>query len=191
MARAVTATSTLILSRSDVVELLSLHECIEAVEHAFRLHSEGRTFGPGVLGIRAADGSFHIKAAGLMDERAYFAAKTNANFPDNPRRFGLPTIQGAVLLADASTGEPLAVMDSASVTALRTGAATAVAAKFLARREARTRRSSAVAPRARSSSRRSPRSCPCSTSGCSTPTRRGRRAWPLERRRTWASASKL
>jgi ornithine cyclodeaminase/alanine dehydrogenase-like protein (mu-crystallin family) len=43
-----------------------------------------------------------------------------------------------VVLADASTGEPLAVMDSASVTALRTGAATAVAAKFLARREART-----------------------------------------------------
>jgi len=138
MARAVAATSTLILSRSDVVELLSLRDCIEAVEQAFRLHSEGRTFGPGVLGIRAADGSFHIKAAGLVGERAYFAAKTNANFPDNPRRFGLPTIQGAVLLADASTGEPLAVMDSASVTALRTGAATAVAAKFLARREART-----------------------------------------------------
>jgi alanine dehydrogenase len=129
---------TLVLSRSDVLELLSLRRCIEAVEQAFRLHAAGRTFGPGVLGIHAADGSFHIKAAGLVGERAYFAAKTNANFPQNPRRFGLPTIQGAVLLADASTGEPLAVMDSASVTALRTGAATAVAAKFLARPDART-----------------------------------------------------
>jgi ornithine cyclodeaminase/alanine dehydrogenase-like protein (mu-crystallin family) len=91
-----------------------------------------------VLGVPAADGGFHIKAAGLIGERSYFAAKTNANFPDNPRRFGLPTIQGTVVLADASTGEPLAVIDSASVTALRTGAGTAVAAKFLARREART-----------------------------------------------------
>ena len=128
----------LILSRSDVVELLGLRDCIEAVEQAFRLHAEGRTLGPGVLGIHATDGGFHIKAAGLVGERSYFAAKTNANFPDNPRRFGLPTIQGAVLLADACTGEPLAVMDSASVTALRTGAATAVAAKVLARRDART-----------------------------------------------------
>jgi ornithine cyclodeaminase/alanine dehydrogenase-like protein (mu-crystallin family) len=120
------------------MELLSLRDCIAAVEEAFRLHAEGRTFGPGVLGIHATHGSFHIKAAGLMGEREYFAAKTNANFPGNPGQFGLPTIQGAVLLADAGTGEPLAVIDSASVTALRTGAATAVAAKFLARREART-----------------------------------------------------
>jgi alanine dehydrogenase len=128
----------LILSRRDVVELLTLADCIDAVERAFRLHAEGRSLGPGVLGVPAGAGGFHIKAAGLMGERSYFAAKTNANFPDNPRRFGLPTIQGTVVLADAGTGAPLAVMESGSVTALRTGAATAVAAKFLARRDART-----------------------------------------------------
>jgi ornithine cyclodeaminase/alanine dehydrogenase-like protein (mu-crystallin family) len=127
---------TLVLSRRDVVDLLTLPACTEAVAQAFRLHAERRTLGPGVLGIHAADGGFHIKAAGLLGERSYFAAKTNANFPDNPRRFGRPTIQGIVLLADATTGEPLAVMDSASVTALRTGAATAVAATYLARRDA-------------------------------------------------------
>ena len=128
----------LVLSRRDVLELLTLSACIEAVERAFRLHAEGRTFGPGVLGVPTVNGGFHIKAAGLVGERSYFAAKTNANFPDNPRRFGRPTIQGTVVLADATTGEPLAVMDSASVTALRTGAATAVAAKFLARPDAHT-----------------------------------------------------
>src|SRR5262245_32050630 len=122
-----------ILSRCQVVELLSLPECITAVEHAFRLHADGRSLGPGVLGVPAPPGGFHIKAAGLVGERSYFVAKTNANFPDNPRRFGLPTIRGTVVLADAETGEPLALMDSASVTALRTGAATAVAAKYLAR----------------------------------------------------------
>jgi alanine dehydrogenase len=126
-----------ILSRRDVIEALTLPECIAAVENAFRLHAEGGTLGPGVLGIPAAGGGFHIKAAGLAGERAYFAAKTNANFPENPQRFGLPTIQGTIVLADALTGRPLAVMDSGSVTALRTGAATAVAAKFLARPDAR------------------------------------------------------
>jgi alanine dehydrogenase len=126
-----------ILSRRDVVDLLSMPDCIAAVEHAFRLHAEGRTLGPGVLGVPAGDGGFHIKAAGLVGERSYFAAKTNANFADNPQRSGRPTIQGTVVLADASTGTPLAMMDSGSVTALRTGAATAVAARYLARPDSR------------------------------------------------------
>jgi alanine dehydrogenase len=128
----------LALSRADVLELLTLRDCVDGVERAFRLHAEGKTLGPGVLGIDAVDGGFHIKAAGILGARNYFAAKANANFSDNPRRHGLPTIQGAVLLADASNGTLLAVMDSGSVTALRTGAATAVAAKYLARPDART-----------------------------------------------------
>jgi len=127
----------LILSRRDVVELLTLPDCIDAVERAFRAHAEGRTLGPAMLGVSANGGGFHVKAAGLRGHRSYFAAKTNANFPDNPSRFARPTIQGTVVLADAEHGEPLAVMDSGSVTALRTGAATAVAAKHLARRDAR------------------------------------------------------
>jgi alanine dehydrogenase len=129
---------TLVFSRTDVLDLLSLRDCIDAVERAFRLHAEGHSLGPGVLSVPASGGGFHIKAAGLVGERSYFAAKTNANFSDNPRRWGLPTIQGTIVLADATNGTPLAIMDSGSVTALRTGAATAVAAKFLARPDAGT-----------------------------------------------------
>jgi hypothetical protein len=125
--------ATRILTRHEVAALLSLDECIAAVEHAFRLHSEGRALGPGVLGLHAAEGGFHIKAAGLPLARNYFAAKLNANFSGNPARHGLPTIQGVVVLADADTGEMLAVMDSIEITVLRTGAATAVAARRLAR----------------------------------------------------------
>jgi alanine dehydrogenase len=128
----------LMLSRSDVMDLLSLDTCIEAVENAFRLHAEQRTFGPGVLSLPTEDGGFHVKVAGLRGEQSYVAAKINGNFPDNGRRLGLPTIQGTVVLADARNGTPLAVMDSASITMLRTSAATAVAAKFLARRDTRT-----------------------------------------------------
>jgi len=129
---------TLVLSRTDVFDLLSLGECIDAVKRAFRLHAKGRSLGPGVLGVPVPGGGFHIKAAGLVGERSYFAAKTNANFSDNPRRWGLPTIQGTIVLADATNGTPLAIMDSGSVTALRTGATTAVAAQLLARPDSST-----------------------------------------------------
>jgi alanine dehydrogenase len=127
-----------VLSRAAVYELLSLPDCIAAVEAALRSHADGRTLGPGVLSVVSTDGGFHIKAAGLVGERSYFAAKTNGNFPGNPARFELPTIQGMIVLADAGNGLPLAVIESASVTAIRTAAATAVAAKFLARADART-----------------------------------------------------
>jgi alanine dehydrogenase len=128
----------LALSRADVLELLTLRECIDVVEQAFRLHAQGHTLGPGVLSLPTTGGGFHIKAAGLVGERPYFAAKTNGNFPDNPRRCGLPTIQGLVVLADAENGSPLAVIESGSVTALRTAGATGVAARYLARPDSRT-----------------------------------------------------
>jgi alanine dehydrogenase len=127
----------LLLSGSDVERLLTPDACIAAVEDAFRQHALGKTPPPGILGLHAEDGSFHIKAALLTLDRPYFAAKTNANFPHNGARHGLPTIQGVVVLCEAVTGRPLAVMDSMAITALRTAAATAVAAKYLARRECR------------------------------------------------------
>ena len=130
-------TETLVITRKDVSELLSLRDCIDAVECAFRLHGEGRAPAPGVLGIHATGGGFHIKAGTLPLLRNYFAAKANANFPRNPAQ-GLPTIQGVALLFDADNGKLLAVMDSMEITILRTGAATAVAAKYLARTDSRT-----------------------------------------------------
>ena len=128
---------TLLLTRGDVAELLTLDECIAAVEAGFRRQAEGGAVGPGVLGLHVPDGGFHIKAAGLKLARFYVAAKINANFPDNMARRGLPTIQGVVVLSDGLTGRPLALIDSMEITALRTGAATAVAARYLARPDAR------------------------------------------------------
>jgi ornithine cyclodeaminase/alanine dehydrogenase-like protein (mu-crystallin family) len=112
--------------------------CIAAVEAAFRAQAEGATLPAGVLGTHARDGGFHVKAAGLTRERGYYAAKINANFPGNPARYGLPTIQGVVALFDATNGMLLALMDSMEITTLRTAAATAVAATHLAREDAHT-----------------------------------------------------
>ena len=127
----------LLLSRSEVADLLSIEEYIEAVEHVFHLYGEGKTQPPGILGVHAHDGGFHIKAGILEFDRSFFAAKINANFPQNAKRFGLPLIQGVVVLADAQNGSPLAIMDSMEITVQRTGAATAVAAKYLARRDSK------------------------------------------------------
>ncbi|HKA41931.1 MAG TPA: ornithine cyclodeaminase family protein [Burkholderiales bacterium] len=132
------AADAILLSRSDVERLLTPDECIAAVEDAFRQHALGKAPPPGILGFHAQDGSFHIKAALLGLDQPYFAAKTNANFPHNGARHGLPTIQGVVVLCEAVKGLPLAIMDSMSITALRTAAATAVAAKYLAREKCDT-----------------------------------------------------
>jgi alanine dehydrogenase len=124
---------TLLLTRRDVASLLSINNCIVAVEKAFRLYGEGKTSPPGILGVHARDGGFHIKAGVLDLDRPYFAAKINANFPQNAKRFKLPLIQGVIVLSDAENGYPLAVMDSIEITIQRTSAATAVAAKYLAK----------------------------------------------------------
>ena len=127
---------TLVLTRRDVVDLLSMSECIDAVERAFRLHAEGRTIPPGVLAAHLDGGAVHIKTGGLVvGDRSYFAAKVNANLPANRERFGLPTIQGIIALFDAERGSPLALIDSAEITSVRTAAATAVAARHLARED--------------------------------------------------------
>ena len=127
-----------LLTKSDVERLLDIRSCIDGVENAFRLKGEGRPSPGGVLGVHVAGGGFHAKAALLELSRPYFAAKINANFPANPLTRGLPTLQGVLVLFDASNGRPLAVMDSMAITTLRTAAASAVAANFLARREAHT-----------------------------------------------------
>jgi alanine dehydrogenase len=129
--------ATLILTRTDVALLLDLRACIEAVEDAFRQHGLGTAVAPGLLGVHVHEGGFHIKAAGMHQPCPLFAAKINGNFTENPKRHGLPTIQGVIVLADLSNGTPLAILDSIEITIQRTAAATAVATKYLARQDAR------------------------------------------------------
>jgi len=129
---------TRILTKSDIAKVLSMADCVDAVEAAFLAHAKGETIAPGVLGTHVTGGGFHVKTAGMTTTSgSYYVAKVNANFPDNPRLRHLPTVQGALLLYDAADGRLLAVMDSAEITRQRTAAAAAVAAKYLARRDSR------------------------------------------------------
>jgi ornithine cyclodeaminase/alanine dehydrogenase-like protein (mu-crystallin family) len=126
----------LLLSRSDLGAVLTLDDCIAVVEAAFAAHARGETLGTGLFHGDGVGGEFHIKAGGLRTPTPVYACKVNGGFFQNPARHGLPAIQGLILLYDATNGVPLAVAESGLITQLRTGAATAVAAKHLARRDA-------------------------------------------------------
>jgi len=119
-----------LLSRQDVAALLTIDDCIDAVERAFGMLGRGEVPPPAVAGVHVPGGAFHIKAAAAGER---FVTKINGNFFE-----AVPRIKGVLYLADARDGRPLALMDSIEITILRTGAASAVAAKYLARRDART-----------------------------------------------------
>ena len=122
-----------LLSRGDVERVLDLSSCIDAVEVGLRAAAHDRARSA-ILGLHARDGGLHGKAAYLEDDaEAWFVAKLNSNFPQNPSRHGLPTIQGVLALFDGRCGRLVALMDSAAITVLRTAAATGVAARHFAR----------------------------------------------------------
>jgi alanine dehydrogenase len=139
-------TATLLIDRRALASMFSMPDYIELVEHSFVLHARGYAPRPGLLHIDSIGGAFHIKAGLLRsDERPILAAKINGRFLDNGNGVAsgvgkvaadpLGTVRGAILVFDATTGYPLALMDSTEITTGRTGAATAVAAKYLARRD--------------------------------------------------------
>jgi ornithine cyclodeaminase/alanine dehydrogenase-like protein (mu-crystallin family) len=126
----------LYLSQADVEAVgLTMARVIEALETAFREKGESRVEMPPKPGIHPGDGDNFIHAM-----PAYIPALRSAGvkwvsgFPGNHER-GLPYISGLLILNDVETGLPLAVMDCVWITAMRTGAATAVAARYLARPE--------------------------------------------------------
>jgi alanine dehydrogenase len=132
------APPALLLTRSDIRGLMDIEDWLEAVETGFAALAEGRAQAPPPMAIDGLAGAFHAKGASLRLDRLYVALKLNGNFPGNREARGLPTIQGAVLLCDGESGSLLAILDSIEVTLRRTAAATALAARFLARSESRT-----------------------------------------------------
>lgn len=120
------------LSRSDVASLaISMAEVIEVVEEGFRLKGMGQTQMPPKTAIHARPGETFLHAmpayVGGMDAAAI---KWVGGNEDNPKR-GLPNISGVIVLNDAETQVPVCIMDAGWVTMMRTGAANAVAMKYL------------------------------------------------------------
>jgi ornithine cyclodeaminase/alanine dehydrogenase len=128
----------LYLSRADVEAVaVPMPEIIDALEVAFRQHGQGKVEMPPKPGVHSRPDAFiHAMPCYIPGPEA-IGIKWVAGYPDNPKQ-GLPYISGLLVLNDADTGLPLAVMDCTWITAKRTGAATALAAKYLARPDSET-----------------------------------------------------
>ncbi|HNS52971.1 MAG TPA: ornithine cyclodeaminase family protein [Anaerolineae bacterium] len=129
----------LLLSRSDVEAALTIGDAIGAVEEAFGQYQEGNTLLPlrTTLPVPEHRGAVLLMPAFIKGSGA-LGAKVVSAYGENPAKYGLPTIMATIVLNDPRTGEVLAIMDGAFLTAMRTGAASGVATKYLARTGATT-----------------------------------------------------
>lgn len=125
---------TLILNRNDVISVLQMSDCMEVVEKAFAELANGTAVLPLRTGIKPPDGVSLYMPAYLKGMGA-LACKVVTVYKDNPVRHKMPTTIGKVLLQDINTGDVVCIMDGGYLTAVRTGAASGVATKFLARKD--------------------------------------------------------
>jgi ornithine cyclodeaminase len=126
-----------VLSEEEIGRLLDPASCRDAVEAAFTAYATGRAVLPGVIHLDLPGGAeVHVKA-GFLTGGKFWALKVASGFPENRSR-DLPVAGGLVLVFDAVTGAPAALLlDNGLITDLRTGAAGAVAAAHLSRRDSR------------------------------------------------------
>ena len=123
----------LLLEAGEVEHLLSMSEVLKAVELAFKLKTEGRTVMPPKLYLDLTEyqGDFRAMPAYIDGS---VGIKWVSVYPDN-WKYGLPSVIAVIVLCDSHTGLPLAIMDGTYITDMRTGAAGAVAVKYLARKD--------------------------------------------------------
>ena len=129
---------TRLLSRKDIEGFFTMRLCMEAVEKAFADLATGNAAMPQQTPIAVPDQHgialfmpAHIKSLGAL------GAKVVTVYKDNVARHNLPTVLGTIILLDEATGFPIALMDGGYLTAMRTGAVSGVATKYMARPEAK------------------------------------------------------
>lgn len=123
--------NTLILTRDDVAQLGSMSLAVDAIERAFAAFGRGEGTMPPKVYLSVSEGRGDFRAMPAAQGGVAGIKWVNVH-PDNRARGDLPSVMGTFILNDPDTGFPLAVMDGTLLTALRTGAAGAVASKYLA-----------------------------------------------------------
>lgn len=123
---------TLLLTRDDVARVLDMASCMDVVEKAFAELASDTAVLPLRIGIKPPGGISLYMPAYLKGLGA-LACKVVTVYKDNPTKHGMPTTIGKVLLQDPETGDVICIMDGGYLTAMRTGAVSGVATKYLAR----------------------------------------------------------
>jgi alanine dehydrogenase len=128
----------LLLTKKEIEPLLSMNEVMQAVESAFREKGLGYAQMPPKVYLSYPKYNGDLRAMPSYLERLDISAvKVVNSHPDNQSKFSLPTVMATIILVDPKNGAPLAIMDGTWITAMRTGAAGGLAAKYLARKDAR------------------------------------------------------
>jgi ornithine cyclodeaminase/alanine dehydrogenase-like protein (mu-crystallin family) len=128
-----------LLSRSDVVDLLTMQDALQYVEDAYKYLMLDQVKLPQRIVISdPAPGSTLVMPALIGGEMNALATKIVSIYKNNPVNYNKPTTLAKILLQDINTGEVIGIMDGGLITAIRTGAATGVSVKFLARKDSKT-----------------------------------------------------
>jgi alanine dehydrogenase len=125
---------TLLLTRNQVSRMLDMSEVVQVIEENFAEWARGRVIMPPKSYLTLDNGDFRAMPASVPGAAGMKWVNVH---PRNPAR-GLPTVMAVIVYNDPETGYPLAIMDGTDITAYRTGAASAVASKYLARSNSET-----------------------------------------------------
>ena len=128
---------TLLLSRKEIESFFTMKMCMDAVEKAFAGLAQGNATMPQRTPIPLPDksGLALFMPAHIKNLRA-LGTKVVTVYNENVRKHNLPAVLGTILLLDEDTGFPVAIMDGGFLTAMRTGASSGVATKYMARPDA-------------------------------------------------------
>jgi ornithine cyclodeaminase/alanine dehydrogenase len=124
----------LLLNRDQVVSVLDMKDCIEAMNAAFTEMAEGSAVLPLRNNITPPKG-LNLYMPAYLEKMNALACKVVSAYKANPTEHDLPTIMGTVLLQDSNTGQVVSIMDGGYLTAVRTGAVSGLATKHLARKD--------------------------------------------------------
>lgn len=124
---------TLLLNKNDVAKVLQMSDCMDAVERAFAELAAGTAVLPLRTNIKP-EGGLALYMPAFLPSSGALACKVVTVYKDNPKKHNLPTTIGKVLLQNPETGEVICIMDGGYLTAVRTGAVSGVATKYMARK---------------------------------------------------------
>ncbi|MFW9819803.1 MAG: ornithine cyclodeaminase family protein [Candidatus Thorarchaeota archaeon] len=128
-----------ILTKEDVAELLNMPDALDYVEEAYKQLTLGNALVPQRIAItRPAPGLTLIMPGIIGGKMNALATKIVSVYKQNPEKYNMPTVLAKIMIQDINTGDIVGIMDGSLITAMRTGAATGVSVKYLARNNSTT-----------------------------------------------------